>query len=462
MIQGGRYERQGGQHFNAYTYDDIKTIADHRHYLGANPHGGNGRSDSAGGGHAHSGAMIYSGGAWPAEYQGSLFMNNIHGARINRDVLKPSGSGFVGSHAPDFLMANDLWSQIINLKYGPDGGVYMIDWYDKNQCHHNDVNGHDRTNGRIFKVSFGEPKTPVQRLQKMSTSELVQLQTFPNEWHARHARRILQERGPSAEVKSRLESLASFPVGQPAIQLRVLLAQHAVGGLFDRAAIERRLSDSEAIIRAWTIQLATEQGPPPAPIVDRFAELARTDPSPVVRLYLASALQRLPVEERWDIAEGLLGHGSDASDHNLPLMYWYGVEPLAGLDASRAARLAAGSRIPLIREFMARRIGAIGTAESMALLVDELGRASGSAERASILTGIEESLRGRRQFAMPAAWPDVFGKLATDPERKVRSRAMALALTFGDAGRGEPCARCLPTARPRWPRGKRLWQRSCK
>ena len=93
MIQGGRYERQAGQHFNPYTYDDIKTIADHRHYLGANPHGGNGRSDAAGGGHAHAGAMIYLGGAWPAEYRGSLFMNNIHGARINRDVLKPERLG---------------------------------------------------------------------------------------------------------------------------------------------------------------------------------------------------------------------------------------------------------------------------------------------------------------------------------------------------------------------------------
>jgi putative membrane-bound dehydrogenase-like protein len=90
MIQGGRFERQAGQHFNQYTYDDIKTIADHRHYTGANPHRGNGRSDSAGGGHAHAGAMIYLGGAWPGPYEGSLFMNNIHGARINRDVLVPS------------------------------------------------------------------------------------------------------------------------------------------------------------------------------------------------------------------------------------------------------------------------------------------------------------------------------------------------------------------------------------
>ena len=437
MIQGGRYERQAGQHFNSYTYDDIKTIADHRHYLGANPHGGNGRSDSAGGGHAHSGAMIYLGGRWPVEYQGSMFMNNIHGARINRDTLKPSGSGFAGSHAPDFLLANDLWSQIISLKYGPDGSVFMIDWYDKNQCHHNNVNGHDRTNGRIFKVSYGETKAVNQDLQQLSSHALVQMQAFPNEWHARHARRILQERGPGADVNALLRALGASTVGQPAFQLRILLAQAAVGGLSDRSAIERRLSESEAVIRAWTIQLVTEQGPPAAPILSRFGEMARTDPSPVVRLYLAAALARLPLDQRWDIAEGLVGHAGDAADHNLPLMYWYAVEPLAALDLSRAARLASGSNIPLIREFMARRIGAIGTRESIALLVDALDRASGSAERFSLLTGIEESLRGRRQVAMPAAWPDVFRKLAADSDRRVRSRAMALGVTFGDpAARG--------------------------
>ncbi len=443
MIQGGRYERQAGQHFNTYTYDDIKTIADHRHYLGANPHGGNGRSDSAGGGHAHSGAMIYLGGSWPGEYQGSLFMNNIHGARINRDILRRSGSGFVGSHAPDFLLANDLWSQIISLKYGPDGGVFMIDWYDKNQCHHNDVNGHDRTNGRIFKVSFGKTKIALQDLQKLNSRSLVQMQTFPNEWHARHARRVLQERGASAEVNAMLQALGASTIGQPAIQLRILLTQGAVGGLSDGNEIERRLSDPDAMIRAWTIQLATEQGPPAERMRSRFADLARTDPSAVVRLYLASALQRLPLHNRWQIAEGLVSHAGDATDHNLPLMYWYGVEPLAGLDASRAAKLAFGAKIPRIQEFMARRIGAIGTPESMALLVDLLGQAARSSERSSLLTGIEESLRGRRQVAMPAAWPGVYRNLNADPDHGVRSRATALGVTFGDATAREALRRVL-------------------
>jgi putative membrane-bound dehydrogenase-like protein len=432
MIQGGRYERQAGQHFNPYTYDDIKTIADHRHYLGANPHGGNGRSGSAGGGHAHSGAMIYLGGAWPAEYVGSLFMNNIHGARINRDILRPSGSGFVGSHAPDFLLANDVWSQIISIKYGPDGNVFLIDWYDKNQCHHNEIDAHDRTNGRVFKVSFGPGKAPPADLARKSSADLVQLELAPNEWQARHARRILQERGPDARVRSQLADLAGAQGVPPAIALRILLTQSAVGSLADSAEVLRSLSHPEGVIRAWTIQLATEEGTPAAPVLRRFAELARADASPLVRLYLASALQRLPREERWPIAEGLLGHGADAADHNLPLMYWYGVEPLAGLDPSRAARLAAGSAIPLIQEFMARRIGALGTKESLELLVNELGRASGSTVRSSLLLGIEESLRGRRQVEMPAGWPAIFPRLAADGDGRVRSRATALALTFGD------------------------------
>ena len=443
MIQGGRYERQAGQHFNPYTYDDIKTIADHRHYLGANPHGGNGKSDSAGGGHAHSGAMIYLGGAWPPVYNGSLFMNNIHGARINRDLLTTSGSGFIGSHAPDFLLANDAWSQIISLKCGPDGSLFLIDWYDKNQCHHNDVNGHDRTNGRIFKVSYGQTTHETVDLAKAKNEDLVALQRSPNEWHARHARRILQERGPSPEVSRLLGELARQTRDEPAVQLRILLTQHAVGGLKDEAMIERSLADPDATIRAWTIQLATEQGPPPAPILAKYAELARTDPSPMVRLYLASAMQRLPLEQRWDTLAGLVSHGEDASDHNLPLMYWYAAEPLVRLDSARAAALAAGSPISRIQEYMARRIAALGTPESLALLVGELGRATDSARRLTLLVGIEEALRGRRQVAMPAAWPDVFKLLGSDGDANVRSRAVALGLNFGDPAARESLRRVL-------------------
>jgi hypothetical protein len=88
----------------------------------------------------------------------------------------------------------------------------------------------------------------------------------------------------------------------------------------------------------------------------KFAEMARDEKSPAVRLALASALQRLPPAQRWAVAEMLAGHAEDAADPNLPLMIWYGVEPVVAADAQRGAALLAKARIPLVRQYIARRI----------------------------------------------------------------------------------------------------------
>ncbi len=296
MIQGGRYQRQAGQHFNKYTYDDIKTIALHRHWIGATPHSGNNRSDAAGGGHAHAGAMIYLGGVWPAEYRGKLVMNNIHGARLNVDQLAPQGSGYVGDRSPDFLFANDSWSQIINLQSGPDGQMYMIDWYDRNQCHHFNIDGHDRSNGRVFKVSYGGAKATPVDVKKLDDRGLVEAQLNPNDWHVRHARRVIQERGlHDAGALTRLKEIA-FTHADSTRRLRGLWALHAAG-LIDEDLIARGLANDDPYVRAWTVQLACEDRHPSQQTLDKFAELAQRDPSPVVRCIsrrLPFALRTMP------------------------------------------------------------------------------------------------------------------------------------------------------------------------
>ena len=152
IFPGGRYHRQGGAHFNPHTYDDIKTIADHRHYLGGNPHGGNGKSDTAGGGHAHAGLAILQHPSWPKELLGGVIMGNIHGSRINMDILERKGSGYVAHHGADFINFNDKASQIVDIREGADGTVWMIDWYDLNQCHRTNRDAHDYTTGRILKL----------------------------------------------------------------------------------------------------------------------------------------------------------------------------------------------------------------------------------------------------------------------------------------------------------------------
>jgi putative membrane-bound dehydrogenase-like protein len=235
IIQGARYLRQAGPHFNPYTYADIGTIADHLHYIGATPHGGNNRSDSAGGGHAHCGLMCYLGGTWPEKYRDQLFMGNIHGRRINMDTLKTKGSGYVAGHGPDFLFANDEWARFINFKYGPDGNVYMIDWYDKQACHRNEPEIWDRTNGRIYKITMRGSK-PVAGIdmQKSTDEQLVNYQLHENEWYVRHARRILQERAAkgNATYVNRVQQLLGKELGESKNdlhRLRYVWAAHAAG-----------------------------------------------------------------------------------------------------------------------------------------------------------------------------------------------------------------------------------------
>jgi putative membrane-bound dehydrogenase-like protein len=355
MIQGGRFERQAGQHFNPNVYDDIKTIADHVHYAGSKgPHAGNGRSDAAGGGHAHAGMLVYQGNSWPAEYQGKAFMNNIHGARLNMDILERKGSGYVAHHGKDFVNFNDTWSQILNMLSDQDGSVFMIDWYDKNQCHHNNVEGHDRTNGRIFKLVYHDQPCTKVDLEKMSSEELVKLALYPNEWQVRHARRILQERGPNPALHHLILDLMAKQ-SDDAKRVRLLWTLHAIGGVTQEQGLSL-LDDKSEYVRAWCIQLMAENKNLSDAALKRFAKLAKSDPSPVVRLYLAAAMQRTPVERRWDVVSALLKHGEDVGDHNLPLMYWYAAEPCVAADSARGSYLLEHAKIPQVREFIARRM----------------------------------------------------------------------------------------------------------
>ena len=427
IVPGGRYQRQAGEHFNPYTYADIQTIADHLHWQGANQWAGNQSSGSKGGGHAHCGLMIYEGGSWPKEYHGKMFFANVHGHRINTDILKPKASGFVASHGSDFLLANDAWARFINLKYGPDGNVYLIDWYDKQACHvGGDSQAWDRTNGRIYKISHKDAK-PVKNvdLQKCTDAELVQYQLHDNEWFVRHARRILQERAAAKKLdKDVAKSLLTIVVENKdeIRRLRGLWALTAIDGLNGQVLDSVAKIDS-VYVKAWGVRLG----------VDRrlnVDEILGKIESPVVRLALASSLQRFLPKQRFLAIGLLLLHGEDSSDDNLPLLDWYAIEPLADSSPEWALDLAMQGKIPLVRHFMVRKISSSGTVDAMKLVVRAVGRVNEPAVQLDLLRAINEGLKGRRQAPMPDNWHETFARLSTQPE--VRAEATALAITLGD------------------------------
>ncbi len=358
MIQGARYQRQAGSHFNPYTYDDIKQIGDHVHWMGdRGPHAGNFRSDASGGGHAHAGAMIYLGNpAWPQEYRNNIFMNNIHGSRVNIDNLKRSGSGYVAAHGKDFLLTNDTWSQWLNLKYGPSGSVYAIDWYDKNQCHSSNPDVHQKTMGRIFRISHESDKFVKVDLSKASDMELVNYQLEKNEWYVRTARQVLQERGPNKRVHKALKNILNT---NPDVtrKLRALWALHVTKGLKEKDLLEL-LNNQDENVRSWAIQLLAEDKNLSSAALTRFAELAKNDGSALVRLYLTSAIMRTSPEKRWDVIEALSQREEDKADHNMPLMVWYALEPMVPVDSNRAKELAEKAKLPKILEYTNKRIEA--------------------------------------------------------------------------------------------------------
>jgi putative membrane-bound dehydrogenase-like protein len=404
ILPGARYQRQAGQHFNPYTYDDIKTIADHAHYAGAKIHRPDAlkvpeTTDAVGGGHAHSGLAIYNGDNFPAAYRGLLIFGNLHGHRLVSDQVVPEGSGFAGRHGNDFLRSNDATFIPVSQRVGPDGALYVSDWSDVQVCHNNTQEIWDRTNGRLYRVSYGEAKSRARDLRALGGEELVALALDDaNEYFVRQARKVLAERG-AVEGAARQFLVAALKEAGPAPRrLRALWALQSTGSL-DDALLAGALQDADPSVRGWAVRLIAQEWTAGVPAL---AELAKTEPSAQVRRELASALSYLPLERRAAIAEPLLARAEDAQDHNIPLLLWYGIEPLVGADAVRGLALAEVCRHPRTVDFIYRRLA--GDAAARAQVLSLALRVSDSARRATLVSRVVEGVRQAGSFSAPEGW----------------------------------------------------------
>lgn len=447
IVPGGRYRRQAGRHFNPHTYDDIKTIADHRHYAGArwqDSRGGKGAHDSAGGGHAHAGALIYLGDQFPAEYRGKLLMNNIHGNRMNMDILKPRGSTFTASHGKDFMRAGDPWYRGLHIRLGPDGSVYMSDWYDPRACHQQKPQ--DRSNGRIYRISYGKPKHTAVDLSKKTSIELVDLLLSDNAWMSDTARQLLLERSvagrPMLPAWNRLMNLRherhtlTIPQRVRINHALNIVTRYATNNPIPPAGVRaphpNDPGESPHEI-AWEIRFMTESDPPKklgsvAPAL--AARLRGYDEFIVVRRAVASALQRIPLDGRADLAASLLANSDDASDAMIPLLIWYGIEPLVEADPERALALIDKSKMPQVSDFIVRRAAAFDT--GIAALTKRLGATESIDAMRMIVRQMRKAFETKTRATMPDGWEVVYTKLLAQKDDSLADDARFLAVRFGD------------------------------
>ncbi|MBL9213091.1 MAG: c-type cytochrome [Opitutaceae bacterium] len=419
-----------------FAYERIPTIADHLHFTGkvrVQDGLGSPAEDEAGGGHSHAGTLVYLGDNWPDRYRNGVFVNNTHGHRINHDIPARAGSGYTATHGRTLMQSRDPWYMGVSLRYGPDGAVYAADWSDTASCH--SLRNTQRATGRIHRISHGQPAWDRVDLATLDDLALVQRHLHRNDWHVRHARRLLQERAAAGrDLTAAHAALHRMFAENPDVtrQLRALWTLHATGGL-DAAFLLRQLGHADENVRAWVIQLLCENRTPPPEAVGRFARLATDDPSPLVRLYLASALQRLAPAQRWDIAAGLLARGEDVRDQNLPLMVWYGIEPLVHADPERFARLVSATRSSLVRRHLARRASEPDVRDrGLPAVVRQLAPGMDAAVLSDLLDGLHRGLQGTRRVPLPAGWAERSGNLRAHANPAVSARARELALVFDD------------------------------
>jgi hypothetical protein len=214
------------------------------------------------------------------------------------------------------------------------------------------------------------------------------MQLHRNDWYVQHARRLLQERGPDAAVHAGLKRLLEEQTDDTR-RLRALWALHVTRGLTE-ADLVALLGDASEYVRGWAITLLVEERQASDAVLRRFAGLARDEGSALVRLQLASALQRVPVEKRWDVVAALAGHAADAADGNQALMVWYAAEPLVAQDMPRALDLAADAALSRLFAFTVQRIADVGTPPALLVLSDRLGRTTDAERQRALLSGITQ------------------------------------------------------------------------
>ncbi len=441
VVLRGHYWNQANSRHAAFVSGSHPPGAPHlRNFLRASAsyghgEGGAGKRGSRAlyGGHSHVGTMIYLGDNWPEKYRGDLFTHNLHGHRINRQVNERRGSGYETLHAgSDLLYVDDPLYVAVDLDYGPDGAVYIIDWYDRQHCHSPHMERWDRTNGRIYRMSFTPTFEPRSTdLATASDLELARLQTHENAWFERTARRLLHERSTTRSIDERaIAALRKLLDDDRAtLVLRAMWTLHVLGTLTDESH-QRLLEHPDELVRSWTVRLAADGRTASPGVRRRLVELASDDGSARVRLAIASYLPSAPAAEAWTLAQRLASHAEDRDDANLPRMIWYGIAPLVASNAERAFEFAARSRLPSLRDFVwwyAARTPA-GLDRALGLLAAD----SGSERTRHVLELIHFARQGTYLSPTPPKWKTLATGLYAHPDLATRAVAERIGVLLSD------------------------------
>ncbi|QJW93494.1 PVC-type heme-binding CxxCH protein [Frigoriglobus tundricola] len=322
QMQGAYYVKGFSKHgplHNPYAYGHLEHVP----YTGFK------------GGHVTCGGVLYDADAYPEPYRGQYIAGNLLSNAVYWHKLEPFQSSYKASHGGDLVTTDDTWFRPVDLTLGPDGCVYVADWYDKRAAHLDPVDSWHKSSGRVYRIEYrGGPKYETFDLRKKTTAELADLLKHPNKWWRNEARRLIAERG-DASVHPKLRKWLFTETGH--LALEALWALGSSGG-WTEEDFGIVGTHENAVVRAWMIRLIGDEGRVSEPILQAFSRIAASEKNPVVVAQVACSARRFTPEQEHDLATSLMNNAVVSADPQLPLLVWWALEDCNRRDTTDTVR----------------------------------------------------------------------------------------------------------------------------
>ncbi|WP_234364051.1 DUF7133 domain-containing protein [Lunatibacter salilacus] len=348
----------------------------------------------------------YEGGALPGKYNDLMFaINPLHNF-VQLTKFEQRGSSFTNVDEEIVLETDDKWFRPVDIKLGPDGGIYISDWYDSRLSHVDPRDTWHKSSGRIYRLGPNTEKAPLPDfdLSTYSTSDLVDLLSHQNKWFRQQALRQFGDR-KDPNALPLLVNLLDRGSGQEALE--ALWAINLSQGISDEIGT-KGLNHADPFVRMWTVRLLGDEKKVSPAMAQALQQLARNEMHPEVQAQLAATAKRLPSQVTYKIIENLLAQQKDASDPDIPLLVWWALEDKVTTDREGILDVLEPVNLwshPIMEEVVLHRLmqryimegGEENFNTSTALL--ELAPSPKHAK--ILLDGLQEGLLGREMVELP-------------------------------------------------------------